>query len=186
MTHDYKRHGTTTLFAALNVLDGTVIGRNMQRHRTNVWEYVGVNSFREGRLDDLELHPTVKPVGLVADAIKDCSRRGAIMQGPRHLRGALQTPSSFAGTAGIRHSRRGQGCERRALAGPDVTLAIPTHPRVPPIPGDGLLGPDLDLPGVAANLAVLHQAAFHVGLQEEFNGFTAIGAGDLEAVVHVL
>jgi transposase len=33
MTHDYKRHGTTTVFAALNVLDGTVIGRCMQRHR---------------------------------------------------------------------------------------------------------------------------------------------------------
>jgi len=33
MTHDYKRNGTTTLFAAFNVLDGTVIGRNMQRHR---------------------------------------------------------------------------------------------------------------------------------------------------------
>ena len=33
MTYDYKRHGTTTLFAALNILDGTVIGRNMQRHR---------------------------------------------------------------------------------------------------------------------------------------------------------
>ena len=33
MTHDYKRHGTTTLFAALNVLDGKVIGRCMQRHR---------------------------------------------------------------------------------------------------------------------------------------------------------
>ena len=33
MTHDYIRHGTTTLFAALNVLDGTVIGRCMQRHR---------------------------------------------------------------------------------------------------------------------------------------------------------
>jgi transposase len=33
MTHDYKRHGTTTLFAALNVLDGTVTGKNMQRHR---------------------------------------------------------------------------------------------------------------------------------------------------------
>jgi hypothetical protein len=31
--NDYKRHGTTTLFAALNVLDGTIIGRNMQRHR---------------------------------------------------------------------------------------------------------------------------------------------------------
>lgn len=33
MTHDYKRHGTTTLFAALNVLDGTVIGQCMRRHR---------------------------------------------------------------------------------------------------------------------------------------------------------
>src|SRR5256712_9396198 len=33
MTHDYKRHGTTTLFAALDVLEGRVIGRCMQRHR---------------------------------------------------------------------------------------------------------------------------------------------------------
>jgi hypothetical protein len=33
MTHDHKRHGTTTLFAALNVLDGTVIAKNMERHR---------------------------------------------------------------------------------------------------------------------------------------------------------
>lgn len=33
MTHDYKRNGTTTLFAALNALDGSVFGRNMQRHR---------------------------------------------------------------------------------------------------------------------------------------------------------
>ena len=33
MTHDYKRNGATTLFAAMNILDGTVIGQNMQRHR---------------------------------------------------------------------------------------------------------------------------------------------------------
>jgi hypothetical protein len=33
MTHAYKRHGTTKLFAALNILDGTVIGGNTQRHR---------------------------------------------------------------------------------------------------------------------------------------------------------
>jgi hypothetical protein len=32
LAHDYKRNGTTTLFAALNVLDGTVFGRCMQRH----------------------------------------------------------------------------------------------------------------------------------------------------------
>ena len=37
MTHDYKRHGTTTLFAALNVLDGTVIGQCQQRHRHIEW-----------------------------------------------------------------------------------------------------------------------------------------------------
>jgi hypothetical protein len=52
------------------------------RYRTNMWEYAGVNTFREGRLDDLKLHPTVKPVDLVADAIKDCSRRGAIVLDP--------------------------------------------------------------------------------------------------------
>lgn len=33
MTHDHKRNGTTTLFAAPNVLDGSVIGENMERHR---------------------------------------------------------------------------------------------------------------------------------------------------------
>jgi hypothetical protein len=41
MTHDYKRHGTTTLFAALNVLDGTVIGRCMQRHRLSWSQEIG-------------------------------------------------------------------------------------------------------------------------------------------------
>jgi hypothetical protein len=37
MTHDYKRHGTTTLFAALNALDGTVISCCQQRHRNTEW-----------------------------------------------------------------------------------------------------------------------------------------------------
>jgi transposase len=37
MTHDYKRHGTTTLFAAMNVLDGTVIGQCQQRHTHAEW-----------------------------------------------------------------------------------------------------------------------------------------------------
>jgi DNA modification methylase len=38
-----------------------------------------VNTFRAGRLDDLSTHPTVKPVALVADAMRDCSRRGDIV-----------------------------------------------------------------------------------------------------------
>ena len=43
------------------------------RSRSNVWTYAGVNTFRPGRLDELAIHPTAKPVALVADAIKDCS-----------------------------------------------------------------------------------------------------------------
>ncbi len=49
------------------------------RYRTNVWDYAGVNTFRKGRDADLAAHPTVKPTSLVADAIKDCSRRGEIV-----------------------------------------------------------------------------------------------------------
>lgn len=48
------------------------------RYRTNVWNYAGVNSFGEGQ-KDLALHPTVKPVAMVADAIMDCSKRGGIV-----------------------------------------------------------------------------------------------------------
>jgi len=49
------------------------------RYRTNVWDYAGINSLRAGRLEELQMHPTVKPVGLVADAILDCSKRGGIV-----------------------------------------------------------------------------------------------------------
>lgn len=49
------------------------------RYRTNVWEYKGVNTRKKGRLDELSLHPTVKPVQMIADAIKDVSARGDIV-----------------------------------------------------------------------------------------------------------
>ena len=49
------------------------------RHRTNVWTYAGVNTFRQGRMEDLTAHPTVKPTAMVADAILDCSRRGGVV-----------------------------------------------------------------------------------------------------------
>jgi DNA modification methylase len=52
------------------------------RNRTNVWDYDGITSMRAGRLEELAMHPTVKPVALVADAIKDCSRRGALVLDP--------------------------------------------------------------------------------------------------------
>jgi DNA modification methylase len=52
------------------------------RSRTNVWEYPGISTARPGRLNELAMHPTVKPVALVADAIKDCSRRNGIVLDP--------------------------------------------------------------------------------------------------------
>ena len=47
------------------------------RNRTNVWDYASVNSLRGSRREDLALHPTVKPVAMVADAICDVTRQGA-------------------------------------------------------------------------------------------------------------
>ncbi len=49
------------------------------RYRTNVWEYRGVNTMRAGRMEELALHPTVKPVQMIADAIRDVSGRGDIV-----------------------------------------------------------------------------------------------------------
>ena len=74
------------------------------RYRTNVWSYAGINSFRAGRDEELALHPTVKPVGLVTDAILDCSKRGGIVL------------DAFAGSgttlvAAERTGRRGYGIE---------------------------------------------------------------------------
>ena len=49
------------------------------RNRTNVWDYASVNSMRGSRREDLELHPTVKPVAMVADAICDVTRQGEVV-----------------------------------------------------------------------------------------------------------
>ena len=59
-------------------LNNIKLGRH-GRSRSNVWHYPGVNSFRAGRMDELRAHPTVKPVALVADAMKDCTRRHDIV-----------------------------------------------------------------------------------------------------------
>ncbi|WP_018409328.1 site-specific DNA-methyltransferase [Methylocystis rosea] len=52
------------------------------RNRGNVWTYSGVNSFGAGRDNALAMHPTVKPVALVADAMRDCSSKGDIVLDP--------------------------------------------------------------------------------------------------------
>ncbi|MGH1378712.1 MAG: site-specific DNA-methyltransferase [Alphaproteobacteria bacterium] len=60
----------------LNTID---LGRH-GRYRTNVWDYRGVNGF--AGQSDLEMHPTVKPVAMIVDAIKDCTRRNHIVMDP--------------------------------------------------------------------------------------------------------
>ena len=49
------------------------------RYRTNVWQYRGISSHGAGRLEELGMHPTVKPVAMIADAMRDCSARGGIV-----------------------------------------------------------------------------------------------------------
>lgn len=62
-------------------INNVMLGKH-GRNRTNVWEYPGVNSFGNGRMDELKMHPTVKPTAMVADAIKDSSHRGNIILDP--------------------------------------------------------------------------------------------------------
>lgn len=58
--------------------DNVQMGR-FGRNRSNVWTYAGANGFRAGRLDDIADHPTVKPIQLVVDALKDVSGCNAIV-----------------------------------------------------------------------------------------------------------
>ena len=73
------------------------------RTRSNVWDYAGVNTFRSGRLEELAAHPTVKPVALVSDAIKDCSRRNGLVLDP------------FAGSGTVLIAAERTGRRARAL-----------------------------------------------------------------------
>jgi DNA modification methylase len=52
------------------------------RNRSNLWTYPGINSFGTGRMEALAMHPTVKPVALVADAMRDCTTKGDIVIDP--------------------------------------------------------------------------------------------------------
>lgn len=59
-------------------INNVELGKN-GRYRTNVWSYAGANSFGTSRNDDLAMHPTVKPVAMVTDAILDCPQRKSIV-----------------------------------------------------------------------------------------------------------
>ena len=52
------------------------------RNRSNVWQYRGLAGFGKDRSEQLEAHPTAKPVAMIADAMRDCSKRGGIILDP--------------------------------------------------------------------------------------------------------
>ena len=76
------------------------------RYRTNVWSYAGVNSFGATRDDDLAMHPTVKPVALVADAILDCSKRNGIVLDAFAGSGTTLVAAERTGRRGYAHRAR--------------------------------------------------------------------------------
>jgi DNA modification methylase len=88
---------------ATSHLNTIELGRH-GRSRSNVWHYAGANTFRVGRMNDLRAHPTVKPVAMIADAMKDCTRRNEIV---------LDTFCGSGATllAAERVGRRGYGLE---------------------------------------------------------------------------
>jgi len=100
-----SKHELVLLFKAgtKSHTNNVELGRH-GRNRTNVWEYAGVNTFRTGRLDELAMHPTVKPVALIADAIKDASKRSSIILDPFCGSGSTLIAAEKTG-------RRGHGIE---------------------------------------------------------------------------
>jgi DNA modification methylase len=52
------------------------------RNRSNLWTYAGINSFGKSRMETLAMHPTVKPVALIADAMRDCTTKGDAVLDP--------------------------------------------------------------------------------------------------------
>jgi DNA modification methylase len=62
-------------------INNVALGR-YGRHRTNVWDYVSQNALNGTSKSKLALHPTVKPVAMIADAIRDCSNRGGVILDP--------------------------------------------------------------------------------------------------------
>jgi DNA modification methylase len=84
------------------------------RHRTNVWDYPGISTQRAGRLEELAMHPTVKPVALVADAIKDVSAPGNL----------VLDPFSGSGTVLIAAERTGRKARALEIDAAYVDVAV--------------------------------------------------------------
>ena len=118
MTHDYKRNGTTTLFAALNILEGTVIGRCMQRHRHQ--EFIRFLNAVEAQV------PVGKIVHLILDNYATHKHPKVTAWLARHPRFVFH----FTPDLGVLAQRR-RGLLRQAHPPPPQTRRLPLHRRAP-------------------------------------------------------
>lgn len=84
------------------------------RYRSNVWDYPGMNSMGRGRAEALAMHPTVKPSALVADAIRDCSKRNDL----------VLDPFAGSGTTILAAHRTGRVCAALEIDPAYVDVAI--------------------------------------------------------------
>ena len=94
-------------------INNVALGRH-GRHRANVWDYVSQNALNGSAKSKLALHPTVKPVAMIADAIRDCSNRG----------GLILDPFGGAGTTLIAAERTGRRARVIELNPAFVDLSI--------------------------------------------------------------
>jgi DNA modification methylase len=103
----FYRHQTELVFiwrkAGAGHTNNIQLGK-FGRNRSDLWTYAGANTFRAGRMEDLKAHPTVKPLPLVADAIKDVTRRREIVLDPFAGSGTTLLAAEDVG-------RRGYGME---------------------------------------------------------------------------
>ena len=90
------------------------------RYRTNVWSYPGANTLAGNGYKQLEMHPTVKPVSMIADAIRDCSKRNGI----------ILDPFAGSGTILIAAERTGRRARAIELEPEYVDVAIRRWERV--------------------------------------------------------
>src|SRR3954454_902090 len=94
-------------------INNVELGRH-GRNRSNVWDYPGISSTRRGRLEELAMHPTVKPVALIAEAIKDAS----------HPKGLVLDPFAGSGTILIAAEKTGRRAASIELTPGYVDVAV--------------------------------------------------------------
>jgi hypothetical protein len=144
MTHDYRRHGTTTLFAALNVLDGSVIGRCRQRHRhqefirflNEIERAVPAGKLIHVVLDNYGAHKQAKMRRWLArhprwTFIRSTSRRP---RAPGATRSRPSSPRSPSGGSNAAYFTRSSPCRPPSTASSRPTTTPPSRSSGRPIP----------------------------------------------------